>query len=56
MSPVAYALFQYIRRQPDGQNLIIEEIQRALRASKTAIRWAFAELELEGLVSLSREV
>lgn len=45
MSPIAYRLYQHLRSQRDGQNLVLEELVSALHSSKTGIRAAFAELE-----------
>lgn len=55
MSPVAYALFTYLTRQPEGANVVMEEMTSNLRASKTAIRAAFGELESEGLLTYTQE-
>ncbi len=55
MSPVAYALFTYLTRQPEGANVVMEELTINLRASKTAIRAAFGELEAESLLTYSQE-
>ena len=51
MSPVAYRLYRHLRAQPDGQNLIMEELVSILHSSKTGIRAAFAELESEHLLT-----
>ncbi len=51
MSPIAYRLYQHLRRQRDGQNLVLEELVSVLRSSKTGIRAAFAELESEHLLT-----
>jgi DNA-binding GntR family transcriptional regulator len=56
MSPIAYALYQHLRAQPEGTNLVMEALTSTLRSSKTAIRAAFAELEAEGLLSYEQEV
>jgi DNA-binding GntR family transcriptional regulator len=55
MSPVAYSLYTYLRRRADGDNVVMEELVRVLRSSKTAIRAAFEELSQEGLLSYSQE-
>mgnify|MGYP001577444924 CR=1 len=55
MSPIAYALFQYVRRQPAGANLVMEDMTSDLRASKTAIRSAFAELQSANLLTFTQE-
>lgn len=55
MSPVAYSLYTYLRRQPDGANIVMEELTRTLRASKTSIRAAFEELAAEGLLTYTQE-
>ncbi len=56
MSPIAYALYQHLRRQEEGANLVMEELTSTLRSSKTAIRAAFAELSEEGMLSYTQEV
>ena len=56
VSPTAYALYQHLRRQPEGASLIMEELTRATRSSKTAVRAAFAELEIEGTLNMTRDV
>lgn len=56
MSPTAYVLYQHLWRQPDRAELHLEELVSILRSSKTAIRQAFTELEIEGLITLTREV
>lgn len=55
MSPIAYKLYQHLRSQPPGQNLVMEELLLTLRASKTAMRSAMVELEAEGLVTIIQE-
>lgn len=55
MSPLSHSLFQYLRSQPDGQNIPMEALTQELRASKTAIRTAFTELEAEGILTLIQE-
>jgi DNA-binding GntR family transcriptional regulator len=55
LSPIAYALYTYLRRRADGDNIVMEELTRVLRASKTTIRAAFEELSQEGLLSYSQE-
>ena len=51
MSPIAYNLYQHMRTQDEGTNLVIEELAAVLRSSKTAIRAAFAELEEGGFLT-----
>lgn len=55
MSPIAYALYTYLQRQPAGSTLVMEELTAAVRASKTAVRAAFDELSAEGLVQYTQE-
>lgn len=55
MSPLAYKLFIYLRRQEIGE-LVMEEMMVDLRSSRTAIRTAFEELRIEGLVAINQEV
>ncbi len=56
MSPTAYALYQLLRREPPEAKLPMEALTRTLRSSKTAVRRAFEELRLEGLIDFTREV
>jgi DNA-binding GntR family transcriptional regulator len=56
MSPVAYSLYTYLRQQVDGANVVMEELTRVLRSSKTAVRAAFEELTEEGLLTYTQEV
>lgn len=55
MSPIAYALFQYLKHQAEGRSLTMEELVATLRASKTAIRAAFSELQSYGYLSYNQE-
>ncbi|KKN83802.1 hypothetical protein LCGC14_0294550 [marine sediment metagenome] len=55
MSPIAYKLYTYLMGQPEGQNLVMEELTRVLSTSKTAIRAAFEELSIDGLLTYTQE-
>jgi DNA-binding GntR family transcriptional regulator len=55
MSPVAYKLYTHLRQQEEGANLVMEELTRVLSTSKTAIRAAFEELSIEGLLTYVQE-
>lgn len=55
MSPIAYHLYTYLTQQDEGSNLVMEELVQQMRASKTAIRAAFAELAEEGLLTYTQE-
>jgi DNA-binding GntR family transcriptional regulator len=55
MSPVAYALFTHLQGLAPGSNIVLEELVRVCRSSKTAIRAAFEELAAEGLISYTQE-
>lgn len=55
MSPISYALYTYLCQQAPGSNIVMEEITHKMRASKTAVRAAFTELEAEGLLTVTQE-
>lgn len=55
MSPLAIQLARILERTPSYVHLDLEELCAELRASKTAVRTAMQELELEGYIDIEQE-
>ncbi len=55
MSPHALALYTYLKRQPEGAEILIEELTIFLHASRTKVRLAFTELEEAQLLTYTQE-
>ncbi len=55
MSPLATRLYRYLRTQPDGASLVMEELVEATHSSKTSVRAAMAELENEGKLTWEQQ-
>ena len=51
MSPIATRLYRYLRYKYNLENVTMEELTHHCRASKTAVRAAIAELEVEHLLT-----
>ncbi len=55
VSPVATRVYRYLRNRPDGGEVTIEEIVENTRSSKTSVRAAMNELQLDGHLTYEQQ-